>query len=128
MEITTLVKLLNEYEVKASEEFEIEPHYEFTISKDNNIKIHDTIDWRNFDEFESQCIIISKWYEFIAWLVENKYFKEYKATSNYLDNEKIVSFTDWPTINNINWQLYDSILWALAIDNNPIELLLNIMK
>lgn len=130
MKIEEFVRLLNNYEEEASEEYDIEATYKFIISNENNIIIEDMINWREFDEFESNCIIFSKGYEFIAWLVENKntYLKEYEAVYSPLDWKKIIRFKDWPTIHTLNWNLYDSILGALAISINPMKLLFDMMK
>jgi hypothetical protein len=65
-------------------------------------------------------VVISKRFWFIAWLVENKKFKEYEALWDYLNNIKYIQFENWMVIQNINWSLYDSILGYLAISDTPI--------
>ena len=72
-------------------------------------------------------VVISKRYGFIWWLIENKKIKPYKAYEGFLYWWS-VEFVDWPTITSVNRQLYDSILCALALSDEPIELLISILK
>lgn len=72
--------------------------------------------------------IVSKEYEFVAWIVENKKFKPYKAYTDFLYwASSRIEFENWPTIVSVNKQLYDSILCALALSDKPLELLSSII-
>lgn len=75
-----------------------------------------------------ESYIISASYGFIGRLVENKKFKRYSAYKNLIDWDYIKFGSNWPVIPSVNWQLYDSILCWLAISDEPIELLISILK
>jgi len=83
-------------------------------------------DWK-FDSLVDD-VVISKRFGFIWWLVENKKFKRYSAYKNLLDWDYVKFGSDWPVIPSVNWQLYDSILCWLAISDEPIRLLCEILK
>jgi hypothetical protein len=77
---------------------------------------------------DEAMVICSKKFWFIKWLVENKKFKRYSAYKNLLDWDYVKFGSNWPVIPSVNWQLYDSILCWLAISDEPIELLISILK
>ena len=118
-----LIELLNEYE-----ETENLNAYKWEIEWEDIIWYNKFWWWYETINV-SESVIISKWYEFIAWIVEKKKFKPYHAYTDFLYwASSRVEFEDWPTIPSVNWQLYDSILCGLALSDNPIELLSNIIK
>ena len=72
--------------------------------------------------------IVSREYEFVAWIVENKKFKPYKTYTDFLYwAGSRIEFENWPTIVSVSKQLYDSILCALALSDKPLELLSSII-
>lgn len=88
-----------------------------------------TDNWENWHQVEfRESKIISKGYWFIGRLIENKKFKRYSAYKNLIDWDYVKFGSNWPIIPAVNWQLYDSILCWLAISDEPIELLISILK
>lgn len=85
------------------------------------------MNWREIRSSLVDDVIISKRFWFIAWLIENKHIKPYKAYKDFID-WNFVQFDWWEPIPSVNWMLYDSILCWLAISDNPIELLISILK
>ena len=117
-----LLKLLNEYE-----ETENLNMYNWEIEWEDIIW-YNKFRWWYETINVSESVIISKWYEFVAWIVEQKRFKPYRAYKDAMYWCNTVEFEDWDIIPSVNWQLYDSILCGLAISDNPIELLTRIIK
>ena len=106
-----LLYYLNEYQEEISED-----EYPFFWKETD---LHDNINIRQ---------IISKDWEFIAWIVEKKKFKPYHAYTDFLYwASSRIEFENWPTIVSVNKQLYDSILCALALSDKPLELLSSII-
>lgn len=100
--IWKLIELLNEYEKKTVVHW-YEWYWEDVLMcryiKDNF----------EFYTDEATTIAISKYYWFIKWLVEN----------NKIDESKI----------EIHWfSFYESVLMELAIQDEPIEFLISILK
>ena len=104
-----LIELLNEYEIeKATRD------YTWRIEKQNKIWICWTeYTWAYVDDEEAERIVISKKYKFIEWLV--KHF--------YLNVTKIDARIDLSDLNAT-----DRMLMALAISDNPIELLIDCLE
>lgn len=71
-------------------------------------------------------VVISKRYWFVWWLIENKKLKSYRAYKDFI-HQNYIEFDGWVTIPSVNWQLYDSILCWLAIQDNPIDFLISIL-
>ena len=126
MTIERLVKLLNEYEEVSSEEYQEKKRYRFYLKwgyvEAEVLASNLILEW-----YEVEPMIISKRYEFIAWLIENKKYENYRAYKDNIDWDYI-RFINWTTIVSVNWSLYDSILCWLALSDNPTKLLLDIFK
>ena len=121
-----LIELLNEYAHTYADHYddtgrEIEIKF---LSHADNCFIYEC-DWET--EILVDDVVISKRYEFIGWLVENKKFKPYGAYRDFI-SQNYVEFENWAIIPSVNWQLYDSILCWLAIQDEPIEFLISILK
>lgn len=72
-------------------------------------------------------VVISKRFGFIWWLIENKKLKSYRVYRDFI-SQNYVEFENWAIIPSVNWQLYDSVLCWLAIQDEPIEFLVSILK
>lgn len=113
-----LIELLNEYEKDWLNEFEtyVERWYCERTEQILSGK------WENNNELKP-CEIISKKYWFIKWLV---------------DNDKIYSWDIALTVYNLDlragkhtyteYPIYESLLMLLAIQDNPIEYLISVLR
>ena len=121
-----LIKLLNEYAHTYADYYddtgkEIEIKF---LSHADNCFIYEC-EWKM--ETLVDDVIISKRYGFIWWLIENKKLKSYGAYKDFIWGN-YAEFENWVVIPSVNWQLYDSILCWLAIQDEPIEFLISILK
>ena len=98
-----LIELLNEY-VKS-----IKALWEWTVDEYNCIHYNDI--WL----VTSELRIISKWYWFIEWLVENE----------KIDRDKVDDKFERPFFWYTN---YEIVLMLLSIQDEPIEFLVSILK
>lgn len=119
-----LIDLLNKYEEEICYWFWYTDYQYF--KHNGRIQARD-IDWEILDEDVIESMIISKKYEFIAWIVENKLFRPYQSFKDFMYQSRI-EFDNWLQIVSVNGQLYDSILCWLALSDKPIETLLSILK
>ena len=109
-----LIELLNEYEKSWLNEFELEKYEEWWYCKWNWRIFRGN--WENENEL-TPYELCSKQYWFIKWLVENE-----KVEWNNKDIA-IKEWILWKSIDN-----YHSLLMALAIQDEPIEFLIGILK
>jgi hypothetical protein len=101
-----LIELLNKHrrEKVNKQSWITEWHYNaFTFSLDN-------ISWQ-----QAELLIISKQYWFIKWLVENEKIDFKKLTVNYIYHDD-------------EWSWEKELLMQLAIQDEPIEFLVSILK
>lgn len=130
-EMKKLLKLLNEYAHTYADYYD-DTHKEivntFTSHTDQCFQYHYHENWIEHFETLVDDVVISNRYWFIAWLIENKKFKNYKAYKNFWEARSFAEFSNWEVITTIEWSLYYSILSALAISENPIELLCSLLK
>lgn len=118
--IEKLIKLLNEYETPRS----------WVVYKS-----YDDYDWFFYwvdCDWEteiawSDSLICSKKFWRIWRLIENKKLKSYRAYRDFI-SQNYVEFENWAVIPSVNWQLYDSVLCWLAIQDEPIRFLCEILK
>lgn len=82
------------------------------------------IDWAYYDIDE--CVILSKKYGFIKWLIENDKIDFGKVKRVY--KNKRVCNIDNARIDYIAYGKYESLLMLLSIQDNPIEFLISILK
>lgn len=125
-----LIDLLTEYAHTYADHYDDtweEIECKFAWHYDQCFHYHYHENWIEHFETLVDDVIISKRYWFIAWLIENKHIKPYKAYKDFID-WNYVQFDWWESIPSVNWMLYDSILCWLAISDNPIELLCDIIK
>ena len=103
-----LIELLNEHrrEIIKKQSWITERHYNGYVFGLGDLKPQ-----------QAELLIISKQYWFIQWLVENE-----KVEWNNKDIA-IKEWILWKSIDN-----YHSLLMALAIQDNPIEFLVSILK
>ena len=103
-----LIELLNEYEEKENlNMYEWEIEWEDILAYSKFRDGYETINvW--------ESIIISKWYEFIKWLVENEKIKWDEKF--YLEDDEWLFGT------------YECLLMQLAIQDEPINFLISILK
>ena len=127
-----LIKLLNEYAHTYADHYD-DTWEEITITFTGHYDqcFHYEVEdepWKTKTLVDD--VVISKRYEFIAWLVENKdkYLKKYEAIVSPLESVRFIRFVNWPTITTVNQSLYDSILSYLAISDNPIDDLISLLK
>lgn len=123
-----LIKLLNEYAHTYADHYddtweEIEQKF---IDHCDQCFLYKVAD-ENWIKSLVDDVIISKRYGFIWRLIENKKFKSYRAYKDFIDWD-YVKFEYWTVIPSVNWQLYDSILCWLAVNDEPIKLLCSILK
>lgn len=78
----------------------------------------------NYVAFYKTCIIISKQFWFIKWLVDND-----KINNERIDNVVEDCWTDeiWAYYCKCYWT-YESLLMLLATQDEPIEFLISILK
>lgn len=112
-----LIELLNEYEVEKEksewQETDVFVLREWTYTDYSWIVSYDRTDQWEGDHYYSLVAvpyIISKSYWFIKWLVENKK----------------IDLDEFSTIETFDD--YESLLMRLAIDDEPIEFLVSILK
>ena len=110
-----LLQLLNEYQTQRGSKFKFSSYDErsqsFLLVDSNEVLWEETI--------------ISKKFWFIQWLVENKKL-------NLIDFDEVikeVEFTDNEEFDHyIFYSITDSLLMSLAIQDDPIEFLISILK
>ena len=109
-----LIELLNEYEKSWLNEFE----------KYNNAGIVEWVEhtkwnlyWRYWGNTWSYMVVISKEYGFIKWLVDNEKIDKHQ-----------VHILCWTDDMEYNYSEEELILMELAIQDNPIEFLVSILK
>lgn len=111
-----LIELLNEYEKSSFEKdtnwvYEWE-EWEYYEPNDRIIKGN----WEN-EEILTQYELCSKQFWFIKWLVEN----------DKIDTEKVYNNSDYPMVKRDEF-LYEWLLMLLAIQDEPIRFLCEILK
>ena len=128
-----LIELLNKYELereKGMEEFKnwALPLWERYLCQWELVyePVENFFNWESISWDSANSVVISKHYGFIKWLVENdkididKYYE-------FMTNENI-------DISNACWELdmdkefYYELLMMLAIQDEPIEFLISILK
>ena len=107
-----LIKLLNEYE---NRDLELEEWEESNARTENNWHLRfNGANKVQFDTYMFDSLALSKKYWFIKWLVENKKIKWNEKF--YLEDDEWLFGT------------YECILMQLAIQDEPIEFLVSILK
>lgn len=116
--IEKLIELLNEYD----------PYIASDGEHRDNLWWY-AYQWHSavFPKELAESYIISARYGFIWWLIENKKLKSYRAYKDFI-SQNYVEFENWAVIPSVNWQLYDSVLCWLAIQDEPIRFLCEIIK
>lgn len=123
-----LIELLNEYAHTYADHYddtkeEIEINF---ISHCDQCFLYEVAD-EEWTKTLVDDVIISKRYGFVWWLIKNKKLKSYRAYKDFID-WNYAEFENWAVIPSVNWQLYDSVLCWLAIQDEPIEFLNSILK
>ena len=129
--IEKLIELLNEYEIEREEKIDLfndkeKPLWEWykDCTGDLTFEPIDSkiLNWEAFSWDTANSVIISKSYGFIWWLVENDKIDLYKLPIRleeyYQSTEAVGYITDDETI----------LLMQLAIQDEPIEFLISILK
>jgi len=125
-----LIELLNEYEIKRERKFEWfkrdrMPYYEWSDEEFGDGTI--TYLWLNKEDYKweelywdsANAVLISKKYWFIKWLVENE----------KIDYEKVRKWEwNWSRWHFETVQPEYYIIMLLAIQDEPIEFLISILK
>lgn len=129
--IEKLIELLNEYEkeVKKSEFYE----WEKWIWWATNLFRRDTRDeeWSHIYSDTADTYVISKKYGFIKWLVENDKIdivKVYENLTNYEIEIRIRAVKELLENNEEDTIAYLKLLMLLAIQDEPIRFLCEILK
>ena len=119
-EIWKLLELLNEYEkeVRKSEYYE----WEKWIWWPNNLFRRDTRDeeWSHLYSDTADTYVISKKYGFIKWLVDNDKIDFDGIQNVFYRNKRYKEYRDYSD--------YESLLMLLAIQDEPIRFLCEILK
>ena len=132
-----LIELLNEYEIKRERKFEWFkrdklPYYEWSNKELGDGTI--TYLWLDKEDYKweelywdsANAVLISKSYWFIKWLVENdkidinEEWNDYEKTNLYCNS-------DFFQLQK-HYSYYESLLMLLAIQDEPIEFLVSILK
>jgi len=109
-----LKDLLNEYS-KKNQEYSWEIEWNDIIAYSHFWEWYETIR-------VSESIIISKWYEFVKWLVENDKIDEIKFEDEYTDKQTLKDVY-------IAWAKGDELLlMILSIQDEPIQFLISILE
>ena len=127
LKMDKLVKLLNEYERERQ-----------WLSKDFEDYTMWNIEWNEI--VQSSCdpdsreyfkyYIISKDYQFIKWLVENKKIDEKKIDTRLVKYVESYYDEEWHWMENSyeDYSYTNTLLMLLAISDNPIDFLIEILK
>lgn len=108
-----LIELLNEYS-KKNQEYSWEIEWKDIIAYSHFWEWYETIR-------VSESIIISKWYEFVKWLVATD-----KIETRRLETVEIIPKFWWTIWKKAIWE--KRILMLLSINDNPIDYLISILK
>lgn len=111
-----LIKLLNEYEKKSKVHW-----YEWYWQDVLMCRYLIVKDGFEFYTDEATTIAISKYYWFIKWLVDNDKIDHWKLSNYIIDNKFF-----WDKIAEL--KEYETLLMLLAIQDEPIEFLIGLLK
>jgi hypothetical protein len=120
-----LIELLNEYEVEKKPSRLQRNYYLWFVHNFWKWIMYIDEEWEDVDDYRTDYEIISKEYGFIKWLVENK---KIDRSTIHIYAEPYYDLRDYTTddFKKINW--VNELLMLLAIQNNPIEFLISILK
>lgn len=105
-----LIELLNEYEAK---------RYKTSVIANIRKGEEDRLSYLEMNWNYSELLCISKGYEFIKWLVDNDKIDLEKLLKGIKENK--IYCWKW-------WKVRNMLLMLLAIQDNPIEFLVSILK
>ena len=108
-----LIELLNEYRKQNPREF---------FGDDGSLVV---LTWKDFIEL-NRLIIISKEYGFIKWLVDNDKI-DLEKLDKKSERKPMYSFEEEWKIWFKLFEVYDSLLMLVAIQENPIEFLCSVL-
>ena len=116
--IETLIELLNEYN-----EIHNYAPIEYYDDETNGFET-------NYVAFYKTCIIISKQFWFIKWLVENEKIDKRKIDTRLVRNVESHYDEDWCWVENSyeDYSNTNTLLMLLSIQDEPIEFLISILK
>jgi hypothetical protein len=109
-----LIELLNEYN-----EIHNYAHIEYYDDETNGFET-------NYVAFYKTCIIISKQFWFIKWLVENDKIDLWEKLFNLTKNDNRKSIICDLDNNDFSWE--DTFLMLLSISSSPIDDLISYLK
>lgn len=111
-----LLNLLNEYDPYIASDGEHKDNIWYYAYKWNSAVFGKSI-W--------ESVIISKKYQFIEWLIDTQKIDTFKLSEAWFDTMKVYEWTNYKTVNDGNT---DKLIMLLSIQENPIELLITLLR